>query len=236
MSEIERRQRVVEHFKKSHPEAGEIVERIALYGHIGTDLVEVSETVLVLMEGLGEVAFMAGLVLFPVHATLDILNSWKAGERAVGLRGRAYGITSWAFGDPLPPPPGYLRSGISQAALQQAMKSGDREFQGWAKQAAAGAQSDAGQWQRAWKEGADGPLRNLDNMVTQKHVAKADCQVIFQAIGDNNRNALAMKIMTEMAKDLPAIEQSAFWAPPPTTRVSEAATGGCPWRSTKALN
>ena len=66
-----------------------------------------------------------------------------------------------------------------------------------------------------WKEGVDGAIRDLDNMVTQKHVAKADCQGIFQAIGDNNRNTLAMKIMTEMAKDLPGIEQSAFWAPSP---------------------
>jgi len=216
ITDRERKQRVIEHFKLQHPEAREIVEKVADVVHSATDLAEVCETIGVFSDSVIDVTSPIGLVAFPIAAGLDILNSYKADERGYLLRGRAYGMTSWAFGDPLPPPPASLR-GNSQASVQQALNAnaGDREMQNRIREGARIAQANASIFQHAWTEGAESAIRDLDKMVQEKHVPKSDCQVILQALGDNDRNTLAIKIMTQMAKEVDDIERGGFWAPPP---------------------
>jgi len=213
--DIEKRKREVEHFKKEHPEAAEVAAKVVLGLHSLTEVAEILETLGFLSEGAGELASGVGIVLFPIHATLDVITAWKSADRHIGLRASAYGITAWAFGDPPPPIPRWLHSEVSEAAVQQAMKAGDRQFQRSVKEAAAGAQYNASRLQHAWTEGSDKAMKALDELVRKKNLKKQDCQVIFQAIGDDSRNGLAMKILNEMAEKFSGSELRAFWAPPP---------------------
>jgi hypothetical protein len=212
--EAEKIRRAIDHFKRERPDTAEWIEKITFWAHSSTEITEILEVFDVVTESVGEGASLLGAFIFPIHATQDILDSWKAGERAIGLRARAYGVTAWAFDDPPPPIPQYLlRSGISQAAVQQALKTG--MSQAYVKQAASELQSDAIRHQQVWKECSENAVTDLNRMVLAKNLDKWGCQVILRSRGNNDRNTLALRIMTEMAEKLSAIERSAFWQPSP---------------------
>jgi hypothetical protein len=216
ISEIEKTKLAVDQFKAAHPELSEIAGYVALGGHTATDVVEAFEWFEIVPEVAGEVASPLGLVLFCIHTTLDIIDAYNTALRAIGLRAAAYGVTAWSFDDPVPLPPQWLGSSVTQQATQAAVAAGNREFGRWVQQAAVADQYGAAQRQKSWIEGCDKAMKELDEMVQRKKLRKEACQVAFQAIGKNDPNTLAVdQIMTEMASHFDYGERSMFWAPPP---------------------
>jgi hypothetical protein len=230
-SDLEKKRIACEHFKKiyTQPDYVEIIGKAFLLAHNATELVEIMEVLsrhvgafAWVTEGVGDTASGLGLFLFPIHAFIDIFNSWEATRRAVSLRGRAYGITAWVFGDPPPQPPSYMRADvISQASGQKALAAnpGDRDMQAWVKQFTAYSQVDANRLQSYWNEGVQSALDDISRWWGQINwqisLGEGQCKGILRDLNDNDPNKLLMEIMKEMADDLADGERSGFWAPPP---------------------
>jgi hypothetical protein len=133
----------------------------------------------------------------------------------MGMRAVAYATTAWAFDDPIPGPPANYRPEITQAMVDQAKKADPTHASIYDGPAAA-SRGIASGWQKAWTDAARSAVANLEEEVVKKKVQKSSYQALYRAIGDNDKNKLAMTLMKGLEKQLSAgSERDAFWAPPP---------------------
>jgi hypothetical protein len=124
-------------------------------------------------------------ILFPVGAVIAVLNAWEAGQRLAGMASVAYTVTAWAFDDPIPGLPPRVQRNITLSGLANEIPA----------------------YQKAWREASSSALRGLAEMVAKKHDAsKNSFQIVFRAVGDDNRRNLSQAVLKGFAKDLSPID------------------------------
>ena len=142
----------------------------------------------------GTALSIAGCFLFPIGATIALMNAWETGQRLVGMRAIAYGTTAWAFDDPMPPYPSVMRNNVISGGFQH----------------------EVADHERAWNNARDSAVRNLEEEVMKKRVQKKSYQVMLRAVGNDNRNNLVKELMKGLEKSLTRGSiRDAFWSPEP---------------------
>jgi hypothetical protein len=221
MSEDRKKQIILEHLKGEFDLRGEnfeIIETVADGIHMASELSEAGECLASILVHAPEAveAFIsgplaiAGAVAFPIFATIKLINAWQFGQRLIGLRAIAYGMTAWAFGDQRPGPPAWIRSNMKFAGSQE-----------YDIRASEKAWSDS--CEKAWSNMEDAALKQIlsGNRTGPKRsirMRKEWLQALFRAIGDVDRNKLVKKLMEGIARKYlrAGMETDAFWSPPPS--------------------
>jgi hypothetical protein len=155
------------------------------------------------------------VALVPIGATIAIVNAGQTGLRHVGMRAIAYATTAWAFDDPIPAPVAWIRPEISQSMIDRAKRE-DPSSAATYDRAAVADRANVSEYRKAWNDAARSAVANLDAAVVQKKVQKTNYQALYRAIGENDKDKLAMTLMKGLEQQLSAgSERQAFWAPPP---------------------
>ena len=221
MSEDRKKRIILEHLRGEFDLRGEnfeILEKFADGIHIASELSEAGECIASIFVHLPEAAegfisgplAIAGAIAFPIVATIQLINAWQFGQRLIGLRAIAYGITAWAFGDQRPGPPDWIRSNMRFAGSQEYdIKASERAW--------------IDSCEKAWSNMEEAPLKQIlsGNRMGPKHsirVRKEWLQTLFRAIGDVDRNKLVKKLMEGIATKYlrRGMETDAFWSPQPS--------------------
>jgi len=198
LSERDKRDLILAHIKGHFDLKGdgvEFAERLAFGAHTATEAAELAEALECLSESVGEGASLAGIVLFPIDAALDIFNSWETGYRHYGMRAVAYGITSWAWNDAPPPPPSWIHNKIPPSALNSITSREEEEA----------VRNDNYQTQRsreAWIDGCQAGRDGQDKVVAKNHLKKDEYQILLQGIGNWDRNGLVKELLKKLGDEL----------------------------------
>lgn len=206
MPEEERKKLILEHLEGEFDLRGEhleILEKLAHYVHSAADFAEAGEAIAHIFvhvpEALAagvEYFSLLGAAAFPIMATIQWINANEFGYRLLGFRAVAYGITAWAFNDPVPAPPGWIRTNYIVSGLGK----------------------DVPAAHRAWNASAHAAIRHMGEMATKRDMRKEHLQLLFRAMVDEDRNKLVKEIMEGIAKkELRAgtSEIGMFWSPEP---------------------
>lgn len=223
LTEVEKKKLTIEHLKKEFNLRGEhlavLSKSIDIIGYTG-DAIAVTEVAgLIASTGaaaaVGTVLSVASLFLMPIAGVIALVNVGETGLRHIGMRAIAYATTAWAFADPIPGPPTWLHTEISDAAVQKAIQAnpGDKSFE----RLQAASKAPIAQMRKAWDDAARATVKRLEEEVVKRNVQKTSYQVLLRAIGDNDRQTLAIDVlMKELENSLSAgSERHAFWTPPP---------------------
>lgn len=232
MSEEEKKKFVLEHLRGEYDLRGEhweFIEKLADYLHTSTEVVEILEPVaemlpkglvevlphalLHVLEGVGEFAPIVGAMLFPIIATLNWVNALEFGARLIGLRAVAYGITAWAFGDPVPPPPRWIRANIFSESQQGPPRANtDYERDAFAREEAL---VQAGL--KAWRDASQAAYRSSGEEVEKKGGDAEEVKTVFRLLGEGDQNTLVREFMAALAEKYlrAGLERDQFWSPNP---------------------
>ncbi len=87
-----------------------------------------------LAEGSAAASVATGLsivsaLLFPVGATISLINAWETGERMYGMRAIAYTTTAWAFNDPVPKESATILRNVRNSGLSRDIPQYNRAWQ-----------------------------------------------------------------------------------------------------------
>jgi len=116
----------------------------------------------------------ASAVLFPVGGWIEIVNAWEAGQRLAGFVAVAYAQTAWAFDDPIPGLPTRLQENITRSGLAKEIPA----------------------YRKAWQDASDSALKKLNEEAAKRPgVSKRSFQLLFRAVGDNNRQVLCRLLL-----------------------------------------
>jgi hypothetical protein len=172
-------------------------ERLAVLGK-AIDIIGYADNALSLAEVAGLIAegtVMSGVaagtsivsaILFPIGATIELMNDWEAGQRLAGMVAVAYTVTAWAFDDPIPGLPPRVQQNIKASGLGNEIPA----------------------YQQAWKDASGATLKSLAEMIAKKPgVSKQSFQVLFRAIGDDNRQALSKALIKGFEKNVNGVEK-----------------------------
>lgn len=172
-------------------------EHLAVVGRV-IDIVGYTDNALTLAEIVGLIAeggamsaaaagtSIASALLFPVGATIELVNAWEAGQRLAGMVAVAYTTTAWAFDDPVPDLPPRVQQNIRTSGL-------GKEIPGY---------------QKAWKDASKATLQSLAEMVAKKPgTSKKSFQIMFRAIGDDNRQSLCRALLKGFEKGMTGMER-----------------------------
>jgi hypothetical protein len=219
MSEAKKKEVILEHLKGEFDLRGErfeILKKFADGFHIGSEFGEAGEAIASIfvhlpeaLEGYISGFSVAGAVAIPIVASIELKNSSEFGQRLLGLRAVAYGITAWAYGVQKPGPPSWIRTNVLATGLQE-----------YDVKVRESAWNDS--CQAAWKNMEEAPLKEIlhgDPMGPRKsiRVRKEWLQTLFRAIGDGDRNKLVKNLMDGIARKYlrAGMETQAFWSPQP---------------------
>jgi hypothetical protein len=111
----------------------EFVEEVAHLLHTSGDVADIGEILAeFLPEGLaealphavvgalevaGEFCPIIAAFAFPIFAGIKWVNALEFGQRLIGLRAVAYGMTAWVFEEAVPAPPPWIRANMSPGSL-----------------------------------------------------------------------------------------------------------------------
>jgi len=138
------------------------------------------------MSGVAAGSSIASAILFPVGATIELVNAWEAGQRLAGMVAVAYTITAWAFDDSIPGLPPRLERNIKASGLANEIPA----------------------YQRSWQDASNATLKSLAEMIVKKPgTSKKSFQVLFRAVGDDNRQILSRTLLRGFEKDVTAMEK-----------------------------
>jgi hypothetical protein len=211
-------------------EYAEIAEVLADY--LPKGLVEqIPEGVLAALETAEEIGIFAGLSVvgafaFGVIATIQTVNAWSFGQRLIGLRAVAYGITSWAFEDPAPSPPSWISANMISSSSQKPAVADSPGGSVVAKAKALEAENAKASLQ-AWKDACESARREMDKKTRHAHADIDKIQATWRYLGYGSRQKLSRLVMKYLEErylktkipGLPPYEQAsvhmAFWSPDP---------------------
>ena len=232
MGEEEKKKFILEHLRGEYDLRGEhleFIEKLADYMHTSTEVTEILEIVaeylpkglaevlphalMGVLEGVSEFAPVVGALLFPIIATINWVNALEFGARLIGLRAVAYGITAWAFGDPVPPPPRWIRANMSPGSLQ-----GPRNpTSDYARDAFAQEESHVQAALKAWRDACQAAYRSSGEEVEKKGGDPEELKTVFRLLGEGDQNTLVRAFMAAIAEKYlrAGLDREAFWRPDP---------------------
>jgi hypothetical protein len=160
-------------------------------------------------------------VLFSVAGAIQIVNDWETGPRLIGLRGVAYGVTSWAFEWPAPPPPAWICANISPSSLQNpaATEPQASGICSYVAKAKTREEDEAELGLKAWNAGCRSAWRELQEKAERAKENKGRIRAMWRNLADGEPPQLAKIVMGNLEKRYldeatPNIRQ-AFWTPAP---------------------
>jgi hypothetical protein len=216
LPEHEKKKRVVQAFRwevQGWEGVPEPTKDLLFLAHSATEIGEMLEVVGVLSETAGETCSLAGLLIFPLHAIKEIVDCGNQGKKEIGWRAAPYGTTAWVYGDPLPPPPAWVRAEASDYTIQAGLKSNDRVV----REAARVQMLYAAPYRKAWVDACKAASDTMDQRVKELRLQKRAVQNAYQAaaMGRNNLvKQMLQKIEDEYFKYDPDGRRS-LWSPPP---------------------
>jgi hypothetical protein len=134
---------------------------------------------------------IGSIALFPVGALIAVINAYQTGQREWGMRAVAYTTTAFAFNDPIPTRSPALESRINQVG-------------GFTNNGETTAK------RKAWKDASTATLQHLQEEIGSPDGDKRTLRLFFQALGDNNRQKLCLRILKGFEEELQPIPKK-FW-------------------------
>ena len=132
-------------------------------------------------------ASIASIVLFPVAAFIHLINAMQSGEKMYAYRAVAYRITGWAFDDGLT---------MSSPTIIRNIQTG---FPRKSPQ-------EVDEYRKAWAEGVGSAMLNLKKIVKESQIDERAAKLVFQALGDGNRQTLCAMILKGFESRMTPIE------------------------------
>jgi len=117
----------------------------------------------------------------------------QTGYKLYGMRSAAYTVTAWSFGDPLP---------ASSPTIMRNLRSGPVVAQA----------NELPTYNKAWAEAQRTTVASLNETATHSQLSKDILQILFKAIGDNDRKNLCLMLLKGFESRLSAIEQNVWRA------------------------
>lgn len=134
---------------------------------------------------------ITSIVLFPVGAMISVINAMQTGYRLYGMRSAAYTVTAWSFGDPLP---------ASSPTILRNLRSGPVVAQA----------NELPTYNKAWNEAQRTTVASLNETVSHAQLSKDILQILFKAIGDNDRKNLCLMLLKGFESRMSVIEQNVW--------------------------
>jgi hypothetical protein len=131
---------------------------------------------------------ITSIVLFPVGAMIGVINAMEAGYKMYGMRSAAYSATAWSFGDPLP---------VASPTILRNLRSGP----------VVARPNELPTYNKAWNKAQRTMVSSLNNIVAQSRQSKDILQILFKAIGDNDRKKLCLLLLKGFESRLTPIDQ-----------------------------
>jgi len=232
MSEKEKKKFILEHLRGEYDLRGEhweFVEEMAHILHTSGDVADIVETlaeflpeglaevlphaVVGALEAAGEYCPLIGAFAFPIFAGIKWVNALEFGQRLIGLRAVAYGMTAWVFEDPVPTPPPWIRANMSPGSLQ-----GPRHpTSDYAREAFAQEEANVQATLKAWRDSSAAAYRSMDEEIEKKHCDPEELRTAFRLLGEGEQNKLVRGLMTAIAEKFlrKGLERDEFWSPDP---------------------
>lgn len=134
----------------------------------------------------GTTSFVVGVIIGPIAAVLDVLSAWDVSKRTYALRGMAYTVTAWTFGDPLPDRSRAIR----------------RDWEKWGE--------DVREYDRAWERMQDRTLKRLRGIMADEDLTKEQLQAAFRIHSGDDPQELCEKLLEGAASRIDPPNRQAF--------------------------
>jgi len=126
---------------------------------------------------------VSSVVLFPLAALISILNAYEVANRQYGMRAVSYTTVAWSFSDLIP-----LKSPTIEQNVRHNLSNGKQAIK------------TLNGLQKAWFDSSSATLLKLNK--AGKKGNKEALQLVFKAMGDNNRQKLNLAILKGFAKNM----------------------------------
>ena len=232
MSEEQKKKFILDHLRGEYDLRGEhweFVEEVAHLLHTSGDVADIMETlaeflpeglaealphaVVGALEAAGEYCPIIAAFAFPIFGGIKWVNALEFGQRLIGLRAVAYGMTAWVFEDAVPPPPPWIRANIFPGS-QQGPPQANSDF---ARDAFAQAEAQVQASLKAWRDSSAAAYRSMEEEVEKKHCDPEDLRAAFRLLGEGDKNTLVRGLMSAIAEKFlrKGNERDEFWSPDP---------------------
>jgi hypothetical protein len=245
MSEREQREFILDHLKAEYRlsrEHAEFIGRLCARVRRTSKFAEAAETLAAMLpKGLVEILphgllhvlegatewraveqfSMAGAVLFSAAGAIQIVNDWETAQRLIGLRGVAYGVTSWAFEEPAPAPPAWIGANISLSSLQSPATTRPlpKSVAGYVAKAKARQEDEVQLSLKAWNAGCNSARREMEDKAERAKESKEKIRAMWRNLADGEPQQLARIVMGNLEKryldEATPNMRAAFWSPAP---------------------
>jgi hypothetical protein len=232
MGEEEKKKLILEHLRGEYHLRGEhweFINKLADFLHVAGETTEILEVLaqllpkglvevlphalLGVLEGIAEYCPIIGALAFPVAGTIEWVNALEFGQRLVGLRAVAYGVTAWVFDDAVPGPPAWIRANISPGSLQ-----GPRHPKSdYAREAFAAEENKVQDTLKAWNDACHAAYRSMSEELEKKGGDEDDLKSVFRLLAEDKKNTLVRSLMSMITEkyELRGSKRDAFWSPAP---------------------
>jgi hypothetical protein len=169
-----------------------------------------------------ELFSMAGAVLFSAAGAIQMVNDWETAQRLIGMRGVAYGVTSWAFEQPAPPPPAWIgaNSVPSSPRSPTVRKSLSNGIRSCVAQGKAGEDNEVELGVKAWNAGCKSAWREMEEKAARTKENKEKIRAMWRNLAGGERRQLAKIVMGNLdvryLDEATPYVRAAFWSPAPT--------------------
>ncbi len=189
LDDAEKKKRVMDILSRQYELSGQRLETLSkaidIVGKVD-DAITLAQLAGLVAEGsvissIGTVTSIAGVLLFPVGATVAILNAIEIGERTYGFRAIAYTTTAYAFSDNVVPDKSEApdKSFVIRERI-------DRRGADAAELAAL---------DQAWKVAKDSTWQNIHQTVLDRRVSGSNYRAYLRACGDDQKQKFCTLIL-----------------------------------------
>ncbi len=128
-------------------------------------------------------ASLVSTLLYPLHQSINLINSNETGQRMYAYRAAAYAITSWAFNKPIP---------TKSPQILQNIAGGDPY---------SASNKTATMYNEVWQVTSKSVLHNLRQACISKGIDEKELKIIFKAFGNGNATQLCFSILKCFEKE-----------------------------------
>jgi len=121
-------------------------------------------------------ASVVGIILFPVAQMINVINAYNTGHRGYACRCVAYTVTAWSFNQAVPAGSNQLLRNTNSGIIVR--KDRIRT-----------------EYDALWKKTSMACITQLNKSIRSANIQKSHLQVIFQALGGGNKQALCLNIL-----------------------------------------
>jgi len=132
------------------------------------------------------------LFFSPIAGILTLINANETGERLYGMRAVAYTMTAWAFNEAIP---------SSSKRIVQNLRQGFPVV----------SPDKMTRYHNAWSKASRAMLNHLAATTGKGKISKNNMQILFRALGNNNRSQLCLEILKGFEKQVGGYAETLVW-------------------------